>query len=377
MAEKKIGLVLSGGGARGAYQAGVLKALFEINGELKKPQQFKILTGVSAGAINSVHLASMAHDPQQCIKKNIELWSTVNSKKVFRTDFPSLGKIGLEMVRDLSFGSIFKKKFFHSFLDTKPLEEYLAKHISFESIQKNIDEGLIDAVAVTATSYTTSQCISFFQGKDSISTWKRSRRRGERVKLGVEHIMASSSIPIFFPPVALDERFFADGSLRNLAPLSAAIHLGAEKLFIVGVNYPKYLNWKNSRDVFSPSLARILSVLINAIFFDATEGDVERLTRINEILRVFPEERHHNVLLKPIDYFWIRPSEDLSQMAKDEAKNLPKLVRYLLGGLGSEEEGADLISFLLFEPGYCSRLVELGYKDCMDRKKELVEFLKK
>ena len=280
------------------------------------------------------------------------------------------------MIRDLSFGSLFKRKSFHSFLDTKPLKKYLKEHIDFEKIPKNIEKGFLEGVAVTTTDYPSALSITFYEAKESIQKWQRSRRRGERIDIQVEHVMASCAIPLFFPPIKIGERYFADGCLRNMAPFSAAIHLGAKKLFAVSVNHPKYLHMDSSQRVFNPSLARILGILINAIFFDATAVDVERLTRINEILKVFPGEQHHDVPLHSIDFMWIRPSEDLSEIAMRYADTLPKIVRYLLGGLGSAEEGADLISFLLFEPNFCNHLIELGYKDCLEQQEEIEKFLK-
>jgi len=367
--------VLSGGGARGAYQAGVVRALYEISAELQNFSLFQTLCGVSAGAINAASLASKAEDLDLATSQLCDTWKNLKADEVFRTDYASVTRNALKLVRNLGFGPIAKKSVNQSLglLNTQPLSHLISSNIEFDKIQPNVDSGRIHALTVTATDYSTSLSVTFVQTHQDYKDWYSDNRLSQPAKLKTDHIMASSAIPIFFPPVQVEGRYYGDGSLRNTAPLSPAIHLGADKILVVGVR-----NWGQvtleSKAKLNPSMGRVLSVLINAIFLDSIESDLERLELINQGLDKLnaagiPSD------LKPIRTLYIHPSEDLATLAAQQREALPLMIRYLFDGLGSTEESAELLSYLLFEPYYCSQLVQLGFEDTHQQKARIIEFL--
>jgi len=367
----KLGLVLSGGGSRAAYQAGVLKGLVEIKPDIKIP----ILTGLSAGAINVAFLAGEAASMPRAIHRLCKLWSELRTDQVFRSDFATLMMTGIRLIMDLSLGGIYRHTASSSLLKTDPLERLLSEVIQFENIPKNLELGNIEAVSVAATDYGNTESVSFFSSRDhSAMPWTRKRRRSESVNLGVEHIMASSALPILFPPIRVRDSYFGDGVLRNTTPLSPAVHLGAEKLLIVGVRRQRE-SIERVRLEKEPALGRIMSVVMNAILLDTADMDVERLQRINQTISLLSEEGRQKSQLRPIDFVWITPSEDIGEIAKAHANKLPLILRYLLRGTGTKSEYSEISSYLLFEPEFCTKLIELGYKDCLKRRPDIEKLL--
>ena len=365
-------LVLPGGGARAAYQAGVLKGLIEICQTLIKGNPFPIITGISAGAINGCHCAGHVHDWDSGIKQLIQFWSEIGSHKVFDTHFISMSRITLSLLADIITGSFGNKKMAHALLGTSPLRKYLSERLQSKNIQMNLDKGHLESLAITATEYSGSTNISFVQSHPSVSMWQRKRRRGEQTKISVEHVMASCAIPMFFPSVKIDGRFFGDGSLRNSAPISPAIFLGAEKLLMISVyKFPDRI-WEIPTKTDNPSLAWMLSVIISSIFFDAMDGDLERILRTNEELAAGRSRTLAGQPLKHVEVLTIRPSENLSDIAGELSDSMPPVMKHLLGTLGSLSEARDLISYLLFEPTYCQRLIDLGYRDCLAKREEVM-----
>ena len=363
-------LVLSGGGARGAYQAGVVLGLSEIFG---KDFPFDILTGVSAGGINTAYLAAYRDDPVSAARQLVEIWKNLHTTQVFRSDLYSLARIAIRWIIDLGFGGLLhrRKNLAQCLLDTSPLHELISKSLPFDRIEKNIADNYLHSVAVTATEYRESNAITFVESNSKTSGWVRKKRMSVETKLAVEHIMASSAIPILFPPISIQSTYYGDGSLRNMAPLSPAIHLGANKLLIVSVKKPakvasSHLDGKNQ-----PSTARVLSVVLNAILLDQLDFDMERLERINQAVHMISSEYQNQTDLRPIDYVWIQPSEDIGEKAKEYAHLLPATIRYLIRGLGSIEQASEIISYLLFAPPFCSWLVDLGYRDAQNRSDEI------
>jgi NTE family protein len=371
----KIALILTGGGARGAYQAGVVKAIAEISSKLGIPQPFDIITGVSAGAINAAQLASQTHQLDEGTNRLVKLWENVTFDQVFQSDVASMSNIGLKLLFDMLTAPMSGAHFARSLLNTKPLRKLISENVDFAQIQKNIDNKKLHAVSLTATDYTSSNSISFVQGREPLQLWDRQLRKSERALLRTEHIMASSAIPLFFPPVDVDGRHFGDGCLRNQAPLSPAIHLGAQRLIVIGVRKQPPTSEIEALSTKKPSLGRVISVLLNAILLDGVDSDIERLARINNTLSLVPQEKQKQLSLKPIDFLWISPSEDIGKMAQGETWRLPAMIKFLIKGLGPANQASGLISYLLFDPTFCTRLTEMGYKDAMNRRPDVERFL--
>ncbi|MEY4616644.1 MAG: hypothetical protein RJB66_1604 [Pseudomonadota bacterium] len=365
-------LVLSGGGARGAYQAGVLNATSEIASRLGQKRPFDIFVGNSAGAINASFLASQADNFIQATESLANLWSTLGADQVFRSDALSLGKIGFKWVRDLPLGGLTGFSPGPSLLDTAPLRELLQNNLDFPKIQSNITNGTLKALAVTAVDYQTSMATTFIQSAGLQPSWVRSKRYSEPAIIHTDHIMASAAIPLLFPPIEVNGRYYGDGCLRNHAPLSPAIHLGADKLLVVGVRrQSEFQIPKIQNQLKQPTLGRVINTLLNAVLLDGIELDVDRLKKINEFMGQIPTELHRQLNFRKLDFVWVHPSIDIGQLAYDHAHRLPPFIRYLLRGLGSSDDSKETISYLLFDPTFCEKLMEAGYEDAMKKKEEI------
>ncbi len=369
-------LILSGGGARGAYQVGVMQALGEIIAENKLTNPFEIYCGVSAGSINAAFMASTCDNFYQGAESLADLWGDLTSDRVFRTDALSLGKIGFQWIEGLSLGALAGPRPGISLLDTSPLAKLISENLKFSKIQENINNHVFKALALTALDYRTSETISFLQCDPEIKNWERARRKSEKAFIQTEHIMASSAIPILFPPVAVGNRYFGDGCVRNHAPLSPALHLGATELFVVGVRkkaelYPEPLDHNPQ----APSLARVANAVLNSVLLDSVEVDLDRLEKINEFVRRVPKDHHANLNFKPIKSLFISPTKDIGEIALQMSSRLPRILRYLLKGLGPLEDGREIISYLMFEKEFLSVLMEMGYEDGMAQKENLTRFL--
>ncbi|MEK2688891.1 patatin-like phospholipase family protein [Bdellovibrio sp. GT3] len=376
---KKSGLVLSGGGARGAYQAGVLLAIYEIAQSSGVPLKFDFLSGVSAGAINASSLASNAHDYKYATDSLARLWSEVHFDQVFSTDSLTMGKIGIQWLKEISLGGIAGTTPGRGLLDTTPLRGLISRNMNYDQVRENIEVGHIDALCITSIDYAKSATTSFVQSKNEISSWDKGRKRSELSEINTEHIMASSAIPLLFPPIKVNERFFGDGAVRNHAPCSPVIYLGAEKLMVVGVRLQSStaydLHAENSET--APSLARVINTILNGVLLDAVEQDIEKLRRLNEYAKAITPDQQRKVALRPLDYLFISPSEDIGEMAVQKAAKLPRIIRYLMKGLGSMQDASEIISYLMFDPTFCSDLIEIGRKDGYAQKEEIIKFLLK
>ena len=370
----RVGLVLSGGGARGAYQAGVLKGIAEICREAGIKQPFPIITGVSAGAINASYLAACCEDFSQAADNMVRLWKSLRTDQVFKTDAMSAGRSGLKFLTDATLGAFYRKKFARSLLDTSPLRKLLDETIPFENIDANLRAGHLSALAVTAMNYSNSTSINFVQSEKEFPMWERSRRRSEKAWISSSHVMASSALPLFFPPVAVGDEHFGDGCLRNTAPLSPAIHLGADRLLVVSVRRPDGLT-PPPTTTMEPTVARVLGVILNALLLDAVDVDMERMARVNQTLSLIPDSARTGMELKKVDYLWLRPSKDIGNLAGDHFESLPRVIKYLVGGLGSSREASEMTSYLLFDPAFCGILVDTGYQDSMNSRDEILKFL--
>jgi NTE family protein len=375
-----LGLVLTGGGARASYQVGVLKAIAEITQAKESP--FQVISGVSAGAINAAYLMSRADQFGIATQGLWDLWTRLHSERVYRTDPGSLASLGSKWLGTVGMGGMFNRKRANHLLSTEPLRELLEQELSLERIPGFIKNQTLKGIALSATNYLTGTAITFFDGDDSVREWVRSTRLGVRTTVTVDHVMASSAIPVFFPPIRIEGALYGDGCIRLTSPVSPAIHLGADRILCVGIRYFRTheqtidLNRNLKRDDLS--IADIGGVLLNAVFLDSIETDIERLERINRTLSLMTEEQRSKMPspLKTIPVMALRPSQDLGQLAQGTLKEFPTLIRFLLKGVGAKEDkGWDLVSYLAFEKAYTTQLVELGYMDTMRKKESVLEFL--
>ena len=366
----RLGLVMTGGGARASFQVGVVRALHEM---LKLP--FEVITGNSAGAINATYLAAHAENWEIATQNLVELWQKLRPENIYDLRARKITDLGARWVGGALFGGLKNHgSNMNYLLDTKPLRELIKREAHFPDIQKNVNSGKLHGFALTTTNYNSGSSVIFYQGHKDIKDWARSDRFSERTELGPEHVLASAAIPIFFPPVQIGESYFGDGCIRQTTPLSPAIHLGADKLIAIGIRYPHQGSTMQEL-AFSafpnPTLGQITGVLLNAIFLDSLEADVERLLRINRLIR-----EGQNLELKEIPILMIRPSRDLGKMTKMKSESLPPILRYLLKGIGvSDTEGLDLLSYLAFDESYTKPLIDLGYEDTMKQKEEILRFI--
>jgi len=376
--QKVTGLVLTGGGARGAYQAGVLQGIAEITAKHGKAVPFGVISGASAGAINASFVAAAADDFTSAMARLAKFWGSLHSGSVFRTDVRSLARIGFNWAGDLTMGSLKGSKRARALFDTTPLQQLIADSIPFRRIRANLDSGIIQACEVSALDYRTSENVSFIMSRTPIAEWVHPRRRSVFSEIAAQHVLASSAIPLLFPPVNVEGRHYGDGCVRNPAPFSPAIRLGASRLLIVGVRHgrsPGVPRPENLPSALRPSIARILGVVINAVMMDTVEHDIDRLARLNAVVRGVPNEYRQQMPLKEIEFLAIQPSEDLGEMAAQQFHRLPAAIQYVVRGLGSRTEASELVSYLLFEPSFCRLISELGRQDAHRRQDEIAAFL--
>jgi len=368
----RAGLVLTGGGARAAYQVGVLKAVRDVLGNPAK-NPFPIVCGTSAGAINAAALAVNADDYARAVTKLLEVWEHMRCEHIYRTDFPSIMKSG---ARWLSSMMLISRGNPASLLDNAPLREMLDRLFEFERIQMHIDAGALYAVCVTASGYTSGQSVSFFQGGSGLEAWERNQRIGAAVVLQKDYLLASSALPFIFPAVKLHREFFGDGSMRQIAPVSPALHLGADRVLIVGTGRAMREQARERSSIY-PSLAQIAGHALNSIFLDSLAVDIERLERINRTVSLIPADRLEGsgVALRPIKVLYITPSQPIERMAARFIHDLPRSVRFLLRPTGAlSRAGSNLASYLLFEEPFCRALIDLGYQDTLAREADVKEF---
>lgn len=374
---KNTALVLSGGGARAAYQVGVLQGISEIlkNEKIKSP--FRILSGTSAGAINTAKLACTNGDFASAVSELVQLWTNINTDQVFKADLMSLKTLG--------FGSLLggQKKIFNSVLDTAPLKNLIEKNCDFNNIQSNLENGLFDSVIITANNYSRNSAVSFIQTasrvNDSLMKWKEVRRKAVHAQLKPEHILASAAIPMLFPPIQLNGEPYGDGCVRNNTPCSPSIRMGADKLFVIGV---RSLNNRTSSfkdespHIHEASMVRILNTLLNAVMLDAVEQDVQRIQRLNQLYdeASASQTNFKSATLKKIPALCISPSQDIGEIARTKAHRVPRILRMTINAFGDLDEASELLSYLLFDGDFCQSLISMGYQDCLNQKAEILNF---
>src|SRR5271165_641278 len=378
-----LGLVMTGGGARGAYQAGVLKRIGEIPRVKSLGNPFPIIGGTSAGAVNGAGLAMGCSDFSLATEVLASLWANLKPTDVFRCDVLSQARNSITWIMDLSFGAIIGGGNARSFLDATPLRHYLRTHLDCDRIQDNIKRGHLYALAISATNYNSGKSYLFIQGAKGHPMWNRSRRVTLATRITVDHVCASAAIPLVFQPVRLrtarGTAFFGDGCVRLQQPLSPVIRLGAEKVFAIGVRGRHLEHQEEAADQRDPSLSQVMGVLFNVMFLDHLATDIEHLERLNRLLgsgQISQPGIEGCERIRPLTTFLITPSVDLSQLAEHHQKDMPYLIQYFVSSLGRDVAScADLMSYLLFTSRYTSDLIEIGYHDANERIDEIESFL--
>lgn len=373
----KVALILTGGGARAAYQVGVLRALSEfLPDEAKTP--FPIICGTSAGSINATVLAVNAANFRHAVRQLMTVWKNFHVGHVYRSDvFGALLNSARWLFAGLTGGLRLGGKPI-ALLDNTPLAALLRRYVDFAAIQRAIDERHLIALSITCSGYTSGQSVTFYQGQPDLQNWQRARRIGVAMPIAIEHLLASSALPFIFPPMRINREYFGDGSMRQIAPLSPALHLGAERVLVIGVGRQLQPNAERLQGSSYPTLAQVAGHALNSIFLDSLEVDLERMQRINRTIELIPEEirKKANDPLQKVDFRVITPSEELEKIAAEHADELPRTIRTLLSTVGgTSRSGSNLLSYLLFEKAYCRELIKLGYSDTVARKDDLLEFL--
>ncbi len=372
-----LGLVLTGGGARGAYQVGILQWIAKRHPALSIP----ILTGVSAGAVNTAFLASHPGDFRRAVFDLASLWRSLTVDKVFRSDAGSIGWKVLRWGFRLISGGARPLRDVRGFLDTVPLHKFLSRVLPnrdgvLTGIAANIARGRLRATAITATSYTTGQTVVFAQGSD-ITPWRRPQRRAEHAVLTIRHIMASAALPLFFPAVRVGDAWYGDGGMRLTAPLSPALHLGAGSILAISTRYDRTTNEAEvAQHEGYPPPAQVLGSLLNSVFLDLIDQDALRLQLINSLIGRMPPDQRDG--LRPVDLLVLRPSRDLGRLSAEFEPRLPRAFRFMTRGLGTRETNTpDVLSLLMFQPDYIDELIAIGERDAEARGEEIEEFIRK
>jgi NTE family protein len=371
----RLALVLPGGGARSAYQVGVVKALAEIVPR-QSPLPFQIVCGTSAGAINAAALAAGAFHFREAAVALERVWRNFRADQVFRVDSLSMLRAGLHWLLALISGGWLAKPP-RSLLDNAPLRDLLEWSINFARIRQALDAGALDALAITATGYWSARSVSFFERRGEPEPWARVWREGQPAEISLDHLMASAAIPFLFPPVRMQGEYFGDGAMRQVTPLSPAVRLGADRLLVVGVR-------TSARPVplmpvlAAPSFGQIFGFMLDTLFMDGLYADLERLESINDLLSRLPACANNQGPrgLRRIDAMLIVPRDDFGDIAARHAREVPRALRVLLRTMGAYNPGGrKLLSYLLFESGYTRELIRIGYRDAMERRDAIAAFL--
>jgi NTE family protein len=376
-------IILSGGGARAAYQVGALRAIAHIAGRNAR-MPFPVVCGTSAGAINATLLAVNADDFRRGVARLTRWWRRVTVRDIYHGDLTTLAQHSARFLASVLTGGAVPARV-ASMFDNAPLTDLLTRELEFDKLDYRIRAGHLRALSINATSYTTGHAVTYYQGAPDIRPWQRLRRRGQPTMLGTDHLMASSAIPFVFPAGRIDDDYFMDGSVRQIAPLSPALHLGATRVVVLAVGQfsgqsPGQPTGRNgvTEPPQYPSFAQVAGHALSSVFLDNMGADIERLTQYNRLIDRLPEHARevNGVQVRHVDAFVLSPSRDVASLALQFVDNLPGAVRAVLRGFGSTHgTGANLTSYLLFDRGFCRALLALGFDDAMARRDELEAFL--
>jgi NTE family protein len=371
--DETVGLILTGGGARGAYQVGVLKAIAELAEAKQVP--FPVISGVSVGALNAVGLASKFSDFMSSVDCLESFWRALRTENVFEVRFRKIAFTGLRMFLSEFMPFIFRSAP-NSLLDTEPLRNCLSRSMDLESMSQSIAAKELRAVSVTCSGYSSGHAVTFFQSASKVDDWHRVRRDGIQRKLTIDHIMASAALPFLFPAVKIDDEYFGDGALRLTSPLAPAIHLNATRLLIIGTrdNLSATESFKEDNPQH-PTIGDLIGYAMDTLFHDSLDADIERLERVNKTLKRIPAKERAGLSMAQIDTLTIHPSQDLQKIALDYVHQMPRALRWALRRKKAAQNNGRLESYLLFEPGYVGSLIDLGYKDAKAKATEIRSFL--
>jgi NTE family protein len=378
-AADRTALVLTGGGARAAYQVGVLKAAAELLPK-RAHNPFSIITGTSAGAVNAVALGASANNFRLAVKKVERIWSNLHVNQVYKARSVHLVGGVLRLAISLFHqGSGVRKPI--AILNNEPLAELLSKVIDFGDLERRREGGVLDAIGITASSYDSGESVTFYQSNldgDILPPWRQARRRGVPAKLEVAHLLASSAIPTILPAARIGDSYYGDGALRQVSPISSAIHLGAQRVMVVGVSGNPNFAPVDSHESHSPSIARIMGHVFNSAFIDALENDMEHMARINELIGIISNEnpKAETAGLRQVDFLCINPSIEINDLVSRHINSLPRAMRAMLKMTGATPSGGgtSMASYLLFEGEFCRELIACGYRDAMAEEDALMDF---
>ena len=373
--EQKTGLVLPGGGARGAYQVGVLKAISDIQGRVKT-SPFSVISGTSAGAINASMISSRIEDFHQSILNLENVWRNFSTDRIYKTGKLFMLKQSLHWLLTLISGGVLTKNP-RSLLDNQPLRDLLEETIDFESIKQNISSGLLDALIITAASYEQKQSVSFFSTSNDVANWQKVGRSGRQSEIKIETLMASVALPLIFPAIMIDGNYYGDGAMRQETPLSPTIRLGSTNLLIISTESSGE-NSNQQSGMRYPNISEIGGYILDGLFSGSLYSDLERLDRINQVIAQNDKQKVYTKTkeMRQIDCLVISPSKDINEIAMSYYDDIPLSIRTLFRGIGiNRDNDSELLSFLLFESRFSKHLIELGFEDAMKRKEEISNFL--
>jgi len=377
--KNRVALILTGGGARAAYQVGVLKAIAEIIPR-RSHSPFAIICGTSAGALNAATLAINARSFSMGVQHLVNRWKNFHTHRIYRTDALGVLNNCLKLFASVLLGAIgFKIKRLSqvSLLDNSPLVELLEQDLPCEMIQESIDAGYLRALCITASGYGSGESVAFYQGTKDLASWHHAGQVGVPTQIGIQHLLASASLPFLFKPTLVNREYFGDGTMRQVAPIGSALQLGATRVLVIGVNHRANANRSERDDIKEyPTLAQIAGHALESIFVDNLDADLERVKKINDLVAMMPAEMRESTNLRHVEVLVISPSQPIDRIAERHQTELPWTIRWLLRMIGAREHrGVTLVSYLLSEKNYCRALIELGYSDAMGRREEIMALL--